>query len=209
MTGLIAGGKSTTARRLAGWGGLHLDADAIAAEITRQPAVASEIDRRLGGNLIGDDGQLDRPAVAAAVFGEDGASVRRLRTLESIVHPRVRQTMLNHLRESEDAFRFAVLDVPLLIQSNWHTACDDIVCVLCDRATIQRRIEQRGWTTDQYDRRTNRQTELSIKLLAATLTIDTTDAPTADQRLQNWFQRRIKDLPTPSPTCQIDCRGWP
>ncbi|MBW0103484.1 dephospho-CoA kinase [Pseudonocardia sp. KRD291] len=87
LTGGIGAGKSTVARRLAERGAVLVDADVIAREVV---AAGSEglaaISDAFGPEVIGADGEMDRPAVASIVFGDPDAR----RRLDGIVHPRVR-----------------------------------------------------------------------------------------------------------------------
>ena len=95
LTGGIASGKSTIARRLAEHGAIVVDADQIVRDV-QQPGspVLDAIAAEFGERMLQPDGSLDRAALGARVFG-DTEAVKRL---NAIVHPAVR---------AESARRFA------------------------------------------------------------------------------------------------------
>ena len=95
LTGGIASGKSTIARRLADHGAVIVDADQIVRDV-QQPGspVLDAIAAEFGERMLRADGSLDRAALGAAVFG-DAAAVKRL---NAIVHPAVRDGVRTPLR---------------------------------------------------------------------------------------------------------------
>ena len=88
LTGGIGSGKSTVARRLVGHGAVLIDSDVLAREVV-EPGTdgLAEIVDAFGPAVLDDAGALDRPALAAVVFGNGAARER----LNGIVHPRVRR----------------------------------------------------------------------------------------------------------------------
>ena len=84
LTGGVASGKSTVSSMLAELGAVVIDADALAREVVERgtpglDAVVAEF----GATLLTPDGDLDRAAMGALVFGDAAARKR----LEAIVHP--------------------------------------------------------------------------------------------------------------------------
>src|SRR3954470_10942608 len=87
LTGGIGAGKSAVAQLLAAHGATVIDADRLAREaVAKGTEGLSEVISAFGDELLAADGELDRPALAKRVFGDDEARGR----LEKIVHPRVR-----------------------------------------------------------------------------------------------------------------------
>ena len=86
LTGGIASGKSTVARRLAEHGAVVVDADVLAREVVEpgEPALAA-IAERFGGSTLRADGTLDRAALGAIVFSDAAARA----DLNAITHPAV------------------------------------------------------------------------------------------------------------------------
>ena len=87
VSGGIGSGKSSVTRVFATHGAVTADADAIAREILEpgEPAL-SEVARAFGGDLLRQDGSLDRALLASRVFGGEGADERVAR-LNAITHP--------------------------------------------------------------------------------------------------------------------------
>jgi dephospho-CoA kinase len=85
LTGGLGSGKTTAARMFAAHGAVVLSSDEMGRELM-QPgeAVYAEIVARFGAGVVGDDGGLDRPALARMAFGEG-----RVEDLNAIVHPAV------------------------------------------------------------------------------------------------------------------------
>src|SRR5690606_22620233 len=115
LTGGIASGKSTVARRLAEHGASVIDADALVREV-QQPGspVLTELAREFGADILLPDGALDRPALAARAFGDD----ERIARLNAIVHPAVRELSVQRFTAAfaDDPDAVVVYDVPLLVE---------------------------------------------------------------------------------------------
>ena len=89
LTGGIGSGKSTAARRFAELGAVLVDSDVLAREVVAPGTTGlGEVVAAFGTGVLAPDGSLDRPALAAVVFGDPEARAR----LNAIVHPRVRGT---------------------------------------------------------------------------------------------------------------------
>jgi dephospho-CoA kinase len=150
IVGRPAAGKSTVAGQLAARGAVLIDADRIAHDLLDEPEVCGEVARLFGPGVLDADGGLSRTAVAARVFGPTEQQAADLAALERIVHPRVRQRILDRLAALRTGPRadttVAVLDVPLLVQVGWDDLCDRLLLVECDEADRQRRMAARGWS---------------------------------------------------------------
>src|SRR5690348_16912162 len=98
LTGGIASGKSTIARRLAERGAVVVDADGVVRDV-QQPGspVLAAIREEFGDGMLLEDGSLDRGALGGRVFGDPDAVAR----LNAIVHPAVR---VESQRRFEQAF---------------------------------------------------------------------------------------------------------
>ena len=155
LIGRIGAGKSTVARLLAERGADVIDADRIAHEELETEGVRAVLAARFGSGVVKADGRIDRPAVAAAVFGPTPAHESALRDLEAIIHPRVRLRMereierLRGMSGRAGGRRVVVLDVPLLVRSGWAERCDRLIAVECEEAERRRRLAARGWTPEQ------------------------------------------------------------
>lgn len=144
LTGGIASGKSTIARRLAEHGAVIVDADQIVRDVQAPGApVLQEIERVFGTEVLGSDGALDRAALGAKVF----ADAELLARLNAIVHPAVRAESQRRFDEAFAADHTAVVvyDVPLLVEARVDDPWDLIVVAHAPASErLRRLIEIRG-----------------------------------------------------------------
>lgn len=112
VTGGIASGKSAVCSAFQALGRSVLDADEVARELVEPGQLAlAEIVERFGGDVLQQDGRLDRAGLRARVFADPAAR----RQLESILHPRIRQTLRQ--RAAAAAGPYSLVAVPLLVES--------------------------------------------------------------------------------------------
>jgi dephospho-CoA kinase len=136
---------------LADLGGIAIDADELAREVTSpgQPAVAA-IERRFGPAVVSSAGVLDRAALADIVF-RDGAA---LRDLEAIVHPGVRSRIEVRLeRAGHDGDPFVVIEAIKLIEGGLAERCDEVWLIDCPAEVQRERLLGRGMDTADVERR--------------------------------------------------------
>lgn len=181
LTGGIASGKSTIARRLAEHGAVIVDADALVREV-QQPGspVLDAIAAEFGDDLLTPHGELDRPGLASRVFGDPDAVGR----LNAIVHPAVRAESARRFQMAFDADPDAVVvyDVPLLLEARAADPWELIVVAHAPAALRRERlISLRGMTPEDADARMAAQVDDARRLAIADVVIDT--AGTLDQTL--------------------------
>lgn len=162
LVGGIGSGKSLVAQQLQKLGCGVIDADHLAQDALDQPAVRRKLMDWWGQTVIGDDGRVDRDAVARIVFDQP----RELRRLEDLVHPIVREKRLQlRKRLQQDPGIVAIVeDCPLLIEKGIDAQCDAVVLVEASRDTRLRRLAQtRGWSEAEVGRREKNQVGLDKK----------------------------------------------
>ncbi|GAB3578572.1 hypothetical protein GCM10027406_14990 [Leifsonia lichenia] len=173
LTGGIASGKSTIARRLAEHGAVVVDADRIAREVVEPgtPALA-RIAETFGPGVIAADGSLNRPALGAIIFADEDARLK----LNAITHPAVLATSTERFRAAGEADPDAVVvyDVPLLVESANEYPFDLVVVAHASAATrIRRLVELRGTDEEEARRRVGSQATDEERLAVADVVIDT------------------------------------
>ena len=144
LTGGIGSGKSTVAALLAERGALVVDADRIAREVVEPgtPGLAAVV-AEFGGGVLTPEGALDRPALAATVFGDPAARAR----LDGVVHPLVRARAAE-LVAAAPADAVVVQDVPLLVETGQAGAFDLVLVVETELTTRVARLVDRGLSAE-------------------------------------------------------------
>jgi dephospho-CoA kinase len=144
LTGGIGSGKSTVAALLAERGARVVDADRIAREVVEPgtPGLAAVVSE-FGAEVLTAEGALDRPALAARVFGDPAARAR----LDAVVHPLVRARAAE-LVAAAPADAVVVQDVPLLVETGQAGTYDLVLVVQTDLETRVARLVQRGLSAE-------------------------------------------------------------
>lgn len=190
LTGGIGSGKSTVSAMLADRGAVIIDADAIAREVVEpgQPAYA-EVVKRFGPTVVGEDGQLDRAAIARIVFSDREA----LKALEAITHPAVGARMTELMAAETDTDHVVVLDVPLLVEKATYETAGTIVVDVDPEVALRRLVEQRGMPEDDARRRMAAQVSRGERLAKADFVVSndgTLEALRAEvDRCWQWLQQ--------------------
>ena len=141
VTGGIGAGKSEALRAFARHGAAVISSDDIVHELLREdPEVRSAVLERLGEDVLGENGEIDRGKVGRIVFSDPEA----LRWLEQLLHPRVVARYLRwreKLAEEPEPPAVCVTEVPLLYEVGGETEFDKVVVVTASPdVRISRRI---------------------------------------------------------------------
>jgi dephospho-CoA kinase len=169
LTGGIGSGKSTVSALLAARGAVIVDADAITREV-QQPGspVLEKIAERFGGGVIGDDGGLDRAALAAIVFADADA----LAALNGIVHPAVGAEFVRRVRAEVGTDHVVVLDIPLLTENPRQGLQGKIVVDVPVEVQVDRLVRYRGFDEADARARIARQASREQRLEGASFVVD-------------------------------------
>lgn len=183
LTGGIASGKSTVARRLEEHGAVVVDADLVARQVVEpgEPALA-RIAKEFGPGVIAADGSLDRAALGAIVFSDPEGRQR----LNAITHPAVleRSRALFAAAGAADPDAIVVYDIPLLVEAGRGDEFDLTVVVHAATETrVQRMIELRGMTREEALHRINSQATDTDRFAIADVVID------ADSSLEQTLEQ--------------------
>lgn len=169
LTGGIGSGKSTVSAMLAERGAVVVDADAIVRDLQRPgtPVFRAMVDR-FGPGIVAADGTLDRPAVAAVVFGDPAA----LADLNAIVHPAVGEEIARRLAAEAGTDHVVVLDVPLLVESGRGGVAGVVVVDVDAEVAVARLVAHRGMTEADARARMARQASREQRLARADRVVD-------------------------------------
>ena len=158
-------------RVFASRGAVTADADAIARQILEpgEPAL-SEVARAFGGDLLKEDGSLDRALLASRVFGGEGADERVAR-LNAITHPLIEARAWSILRGAPEG-SLAGYDIPLLIEGDHADRFDAVVIVDAPIEERVKRLEGRGVAPEDARARIRAQASSQDRRAIATIWID-------------------------------------
>jgi dephospho-CoA kinase len=192
LTGGIASGKSTVAKRFVEHGAVLVDADVLAREVVEPgtPGLA-EIERVFGSSVISPDGSLNRPALGAIIF----ADADKREALNAITHPAIwrRGKELFAAAESTNPDVVVVYDVPLLAEAaaDRPMKFDLVVVVQADiDKRIDRMVELRGMSRSEAEGRLRAQASDADRQKFADVVIDSngTLEHTLDQVDSLWAE---------------------
>jgi len=141
LTGSIGMGKSATAAMFRQAGVPVHDADEVVHALYRGRAVPL-IEAAFPGTVI--DGSVDRAALSKVLFEDES----RLRALERIVHPLVREERETFLRANAHA-PAVILDIPLLFETGGERDTDAVALVTAPKSVQRERVLARPGMTEE------------------------------------------------------------
>ncbi|BAO27851.1 dephospho-CoA kinase [Sulfuritalea hydrogenivorans] len=171
LTGGIGSGKSAVADLFAQRGITVVDTDAIAHALTAPGGAAMPALRAEFGDTVANaDGALDRAAMRAMVFADPAARKR----LEAILHPLIRAESERQLLQRPAESAYAILMVPLLVESgDYRKRVNRIAVVDCAENTqIERVMSRNGLARSEIERILAAQATRAERLAAADDVID-------------------------------------
>ncbi|HEY9424634.1 MAG TPA: dephospho-CoA kinase [Microterricola sp.] len=177
LTGGIASGKSTVARRLVQHGAILIDADVLARRVVEKgtPALA-RIREEFGDGVLTEDGALDREKLGAVIFHDDDARAR----LNAIVHPAVRELgeKLKAEAAAADPNAIVVHDIPLLVEAGRASEPFDLIVVVeaPKKTRVARLVEERGLDPEHAHARVESQASDEERRAIADVVIDTDES---------------------------------
>lgn len=163
LTGGVASGKTTVARRFRQLGVPVIDADESARRVVAPGSDGlAAITARFGRSLLLASGELDRRALREVIF----ADPLKRRDLEAILHPLIRDDMERLATAARGPY--LLLAIPLLIESGARDRVHRILVVDVDERTQLERLMSRDGATEQQARAIiAAQTDRAARLRAA------------------------------------------
>lgn len=196
LTGGIGAGKSAVADLLVRKGAVLIDADVVAREVVAPGGPAYQpLLERFGPGILADDGTVDRPALAAAAFGDPGA----LADLNAITHPAIGLRMIERRNALAGGDDVVVLGIPLLSAAHRGTVGLDVVVVVdCPVAVaLERLVGQRGMDRADAEARIAAQVSRTDRLAEADFVVDNSSSMAhlgaEVDRLWSWLEERRRE----------------
>jgi len=190
LIGGMGGGKSELAALLAQRGAQVVSGDEAGHDALRQKDVKTLLVKRWGERILSPQGEIDRPKLAAIVFGQEPER----RALEEIVFPRIKDRLHQQIAQAkaDPNVPLIVLDAAIMLEAGWHKECDRLVFIDAPRAVRLARLkEKRGWSPAEAEDREKAQWPLSEKRRHADAVLDNSGtlehlAGQVDQLLAKW-----------------------
>ncbi len=150
LTGGIAAGKSTVAKRWVEHGAIEVDADSLARDVVQPGSEGlKRVVQAFGESVIDDSGELNRKALAKLIFESDE---KRL-LLNSILHPLIRQLAAEQLKKFDD-HAIVIYNVPLLVEAEVDHDFNLVVTVEApEDEQVKRLMQTRGLSELEAKRR--------------------------------------------------------
>ncbi|MED5581539.1 MAG: dephospho-CoA kinase [Pseudomonadota bacterium] len=189
LTGGIASGKSTVATTLQSWGAYVIDADKLGHRAYVKGTDAfHKVVAQFGEDIVGADGEVDRRALGAKVFGEGGS----LKQLTDIVWPAIYDMAAAEIKQSLDNSpnTVVVLEAAVLIEAAWQSLVDEIWVTTVDPSTaIERASARDGVDADAVQARIDAQLSNAERTAEAAVVIDNSaDEPQLLAQLENHWK---------------------
>ena len=189
LTGGIASGKSSVATTLQSWGAYVIDADKLGHRAYVKGTDAfHKVVAQFGEDVVGADGEVDRRALGAKVFGEGGS----LKQLTDIVWPAIHDMAAAEIKQSLDSNpnTVVVLEAAVLIEAGWQSLVDEIWVTTVDPSTaIERASARDGVDADAVQARIDAQLSNAERTAEAAVVIDNSaDEPQLLAQLENHWK---------------------
>ncbi len=171
LTGGIASGKSTVARRWRERGARVIDADVLARAVVApgEPALAA-IAATFGPDYLREDGTLDRNRLGALVFRDPRARDK----LNALTHPAILRRVGGELMQARAAgWPWVVYEAALIIENELTPGLAGLVAVVCaPDAQVARMRSRDGLVEADARARMSAQTDDATRREAADWVLD-------------------------------------
>ena len=192
LTGGIASGKSTVASMLRDLDCPVLAADALGHELLEPGQTAyAEVVREFGIDILDSYGNVDRTALGEIVFADE----ERRETLNSILHPRIREIIEKWFAalDQPGGPELAIVEAALIIEAGFNQNLDKLIVCWCRRAQQVERLLERGLTEEQALQRIAAQMPMEEKRSLADETVDCSGTLEETERAVEVVVKRLMD----------------
>jgi len=166
LTGGIASGKSTVSALMQLFGFRVIDADKIAHKVLDNSV--SQIAKAFGEEYIRDN-RVDRKKLGSLIFANKD---KRLE-LEAIVHPQIKEKILEEAQKQEALGKPYLIDIPLFFEREGVYNIDKVLVVYTPKKTqLERLIKREGLSKEEALLRIEAQLPIDSKKERATYLID-------------------------------------
>lgn len=166
ITGGISTGKSTFCDCLREIipAAKFFDADRAARSLAELPEVKQEILGEFGREVFSPEGDLNRAKLRAIIL----INATKRRSLEQILHPRIRRQWMAQAKRHRNSPDFFFADIPLLYETGGETLCERVVVVACShKVQLDRLVKRISLKDSEAEQMINSQLPLEEKIKRA------------------------------------------
>ena len=150
ITGGIGAGKSSVLDYIGrNYNCKVIFSDDVANEIKKKGYPAYDaIVEALGREILGDDGEIDRAKMAAAIFNNKN----KLKTINNILHPAVNTYIINSIEDerTRNKLDFVFVEAALLIENGYEDIVDELWYVYASEDARRERLKSsRGYSDEK------------------------------------------------------------
>lgn len=168
ITGSIGCGKTTLSKIVRRLGYVVYDIDGWVRRLYYQKDFIKVIAAHFPEVMEGE--KVNKRKLRNLVFGDNA----RLKVLESLIHPFLKQTLMNVRRRNARRADLFFMDVALLFEMGWDKYCDYIVVADVDYETQKMRVMRRdNISAADFDKINRIQMDNAAKKVLADVIIDT------------------------------------
>lgn len=176
VIGGMGAGKSTARKVLTEDGVPAIDLDKVGHDVLRWDTVKEELVETFGADILGEDGQISRPALAAKAF----VSPAETRKLNRITLPRIEGAFTDQVDELERQGHKAVVVEYSVFKNRQTSLAYDADVVIAVLAPIDMRIQRAvasGWEESDVRRRIAQQITDADRIEAADVVFNNDGTP--------------------------------
>lgn len=178
LVGNIASGKSTVEKIFHDKNFFVVDTDKITHELLNLPKVINELRHCFGEDII-ENNLISRTKLGKIVF----ANSKKKKILENILHPLIKQEILNIFELQKDE-KAVIISVPLLFEADMQNMFDKIIFVSSNlELRIKRLMQRNSLTKEEALLRINSQDDEKFKIKQSDFVI-TNNSSLEDLQLQ-------------------------
>ena len=140
------------------------DADRAARSLAELPEVKQEILGEFGREVFSPEGDLNRAKLRAIIL----TNATKRRSLEQILHPRIRRQWMAQAERHRNSPDFFFADIPLLYETGGETLCERVVVVACShKVQLDRLVKRISLKGSEAEQMINSQMPLEEKIKRA------------------------------------------
>lgn len=174
LTGGIGSGKSTVANYIASKGIPVYIADEEAKKIMERIDVKSSIQSLFKESILNADNTLKRNKIAELVFSNPD----KLKQLNAIVHPAVKNHFINWMKEHKDA-SFIIKEVAILFETGGHKDCEKVILITApEDVRIERAMKRDNSSKESVLARIKNQLPEADKIKLSDFVVENTNLET-------------------------------